>query len=68
MGAADGYLPKFVGLFLIPMVMVFFLALSKFTVNLDPRIENIKKSELQYNWFLFGMTIFFFGIHVFSLL
>jgi amino acid permease len=68
MGVADGYSGKFFGVFLIPIIMSLFFILSKIFINIDPKKDNIKKSETYYNYFILGFIIFFFILQIFSLL
>ncbi len=67
-GEVDGYLPKFWGLFLMPIislaVFLFFLLLPK----IDPLKENYKNFRKYYEGFMILLTVFFFYIYCLTIL
>ena len=68
LGQVDGYSSKFWGIFLLPIVMLVAFVCIKFFQRLDPKAENIKKFETNFNSFLFTFNIFFFIVFLFTLL
>jgi len=64
-GIPDGYSSRFWGAFLLPIIMVIFLIFAKVFSHFDPLNSNIKKFEKSFDWFLFGLNIFFFLLHIF---
>jgi uncharacterized membrane protein len=67
-GEVDGYMPRFWGLFFLPMLMAGFAALLLFAPLLDPLKANILKFRGTYDWFVALSLAFFLYIHVLTIL
>lgn len=59
----DMYLPKWLGVFGIPLASCIFVVLFKEVPKLDPYEDNIKSMQKYYDEFLLFLTGFFFYIH-----
>jgi uncharacterized membrane protein len=66
-GEVDGYLPKFLGLFLIPTIMSGLFLLLLFIPKVDPLKKNIKKFQNYFDGFIILVTLFFFYIHALTI-
>ena len=51
-GEIDGYMPKFWGVFLLPIITVVLVPLFLVIPNIDPLKANITKFRGVYNWFI----------------
>ncbi len=58
-GEVDGYMGKFWGVFLMPVISIAMLALFLVIPNLDPLKENITEFRETYNLFIFFFMLFF---------
>lgn len=67
-GRVDGYLPKFWGVFLVPLVMLGFSALLVYTPRIDPKRANYEKFQLYYDGFILVFALFFFVVQLMILL
>ena len=67
-GKVDGYLPKFWGAYLMPLILVFLLALFKVIPVIDPLKKNIKEFYSYYEKFVFVLFLFLFYIHLLVIL
>ncbi len=67
-GEVDGYMPKFWGVFLMPIFVLLTFLLFLFLPKLDPLKNNVKKFKGYYNGFILFIIIFFFYIHVLTIL
>ena len=67
-GQADGYMNKFWGLFLLPVISVFVYGLLLIVPAMDPKRDNIAKFRGVFDWFLVVMMGFFLYLHVLTLL
>ncbi len=63
----DGYLPKFWGLFLMPLVSLVMFSLFLAIPKIDPLKNNIKKFEKYYHGFISVMIIFLFYIYILTI-
>lgn len=63
-GVADGVMPKFWGLFLVPFIMVITLLLSVFLPLIDPMRENVQAFRRSYQNFFFWIGVFLFYLFV----
>jgi len=63
----DGYLPKFWGLFLMPLVSLVMFGLFLAVPKIDPLKENIKKFEKYYCGFILTMIVFLFYIYILTI-
>ncbi len=61
-GVADGMLPKFWGVFLLPMLMIVVLGLSQLLPLLDPMRANVESFRRSYQNFFFWIGVFLFYI------
>jgi uncharacterized membrane protein len=59
-GQVNGYMPKFWGIFLVPIISVVMLLLFTFLPKLDPLKKNYKKFKEYYNSFILMILIFLF--------
>ena len=66
-GKIDGYLPKFWGLFLLPLISLGLFFLLHYLIKIDPLNKNIQKFRKQYNSFILVLIIFFFYIFILTL-
>ncbi len=67
-GQVDGYMSKFWGIFLMPLVMVGLALLLVFIPKIDPLKENIAKFRKYFNGFVVVITLFFFYIYLLTIL
>jgi uncharacterized membrane protein len=63
-GQADGYMAKFWGLFLIPLIMTGFTALFAVLPRIDPYKENYEKFRDYYEGFILLFVLFLLAIQV----
>jgi uncharacterized membrane protein len=63
-GQADGYSSKFWGLFLIPLIMVGFVALLTVLPRIDPYKKNYEKFRDWYEGFILLFVLFMLAIQV----
>ena len=63
-GEVDGYMPKFWGLFLIPLISIGILLLFILIPRIDPLKRNIKKFMNYYEGFIILMMGFLFYIYL----
>lgn len=63
-GEADGSLPKFWGLALIPLLMIGFSGLFALLPRIDPLMSNYQKFQGYYEGFILIMALFFFAIQM----
>jgi uncharacterized membrane protein len=66
-GQVDGYMPKFWGLFLMPIISVFLLLLFILIPRIDPLKENIKKFRNYFDWFIILITLFLFYLYLLTI-
>jgi uncharacterized membrane protein len=67
-GEVDGYISKFWGLFLMPIISVAMFLLFVFLPLLDPLKDNVKKFRSYYDGFMIMMTAFMFYLYVLTLM
>ena len=63
-GQADGYMSKFWGLFLIPIIMTGFVALFAVLPRIDPYKKNYEKFRDYYEGFILLFVLFMLAIQV----
>jgi len=66
-GNVDGYMSKFWGVFLMPIISVGMLLLFLVIPKIDPLKKNIKKFVKYYDWFILLMIAFFFYIYMLTI-
>lgn len=67
-GNVNGYIPKFWGLFLMPIIAIAMLLLFLFIPAIDPLNKNFRKFRKYYDLFILLIILFMFYIYIFSLL
>jgi len=67
-GQVNGYMPKFWGLFLMPIISAGMLLLFYFLPKLDPLKENYKKFRVYYDSFILVIILFLFYIYLLTIL
>ena len=66
-GNVDGYMSKFWGLFLMPIVSVGMLLLFILIPKIDPLKKNIQKFRRYYDWFIVLIIVFLFYVYLLTL-
>jgi len=66
-GEVDGYMPKFWGLFLMPLISVGIFLLFLLIPRIDPLKKNIQKFRKYYDWFIVLFIAFFFYVYLLTL-
>jgi len=66
-GEADGYLPRFWGLFIIPLISVFLALLFHFIPKIDPLQENVVKFRPYFDNFVLLILLFLFYLYLLTL-
>lgn len=64
-GEVDGYMPKFIGVFLAPIIMLVLYAFYIFIPRMDPLSRNIDEFRGTFN--LFWVALFTFFFYVFAI-
>jgi len=67
-GNVNSYMPKFWGLFLMPLVALAMFALLVFIPRIDPLKANIEKFRGYFDGFIVLMTLFLLYVHAISML
>ncbi len=67
-GEVDGYMPKFWGLFLMPLINIGLVLLFVFIPKIDPLKENIEKFRGYYNWFIVLFFVFMISLYTQTIL
>lgn len=66
-GEVDDYMPKFLGLFLMPIISVVLLLLFMFIPKIDPLGKNIEAFRKYYDGFIMLLICFLFYIYIISI-
>jgi len=66
-GKVDGYMPKFWGLFLMPLTSIFLFLLFVLIPKIDPLKANIDKFRNYYDGFVVFMITFLFYIYLLTI-
>lgn len=66
-GQVDGYMSKFWGLFLMPIMCLFVYLLFLFLPRIDPLKENIEKFRKQFDWLIGLIILFLFYVYLLSI-
>lgn len=67
-GEVNGYMPRFWGVFLMPIISAAMLLLFMLIPIIDPLKANIKKFRKYYDWFILLIIIFMFYIYMLTIL
>ncbi|MBO8179896.1 MAG: SdpI family protein [Archaeoglobus sp.] len=67
-GQVNGYLPKFWGLFLVPLISVGLFLLFMSIPKIDPLKHNIEEFRKYYDGFVVLIILFLFYVHVLTIL
>jgi uncharacterized membrane protein len=66
-GEIDGYMPKFWGIWLMPLMTLGITLLLAFVPSIDPLKANIEKFRGFYNFFIIGFVIYMIYIYALTL-
>lgn len=66
-GQVDGYMGKFWGLFLMPILMIFFTILFFVIPNIDPEKKNIEKFWSEFDRFIIVFNLFMFYVYALTI-
>jgi len=66
-GEVDGYMTKFWGTFLMPLIMIFMLFLFLLIPRIDPLKKNIEKFRKYFDGFILVFLLFFLYIYLLTL-
>ena len=67
-GMVDGYMSKFWGLFLMPILMIVFTLLFFFIPKIDPERENIEKFKESFESFIVVFNLFMLYVYTLTIL
>jgi len=67
-GQVNGYLPKFWGAFLMPVISLGLLLIFMLIPRIDPKKENIKKFRKYFDDFIILIFIFLLYLHILTIL
>lgn len=67
-GEVDGYMSKFWGVFLMPLVSVVMFFLFILIPRIDPLKQNIEKFRKYFDWFIVLLIVFLFYLYLLTLL
>ncbi len=68
LGEADGQIPRFWGVFLMPLIGAVLLLMFVLIPRIDPLKKNIEKFRKYFDFFIVTVLLFFFYIYVLTLL
>jgi len=66
-GQANGFMPKFWGIFIFPLIALAMYLLFILIPKMDPKRKNIEKFRAYYDNFILMMLVFFFYIFAMSI-
>jgi len=66
-GEVDDYMPKFWGLFLMPIISLVMFFLFIFLIKIDPLKKNVQKFRKYYDGFITVFIAFFFYLYVLTI-
>lgn len=66
-GQVNGYMSKFWGLFLMPMITLVMYLMFLLIPKIDPLKKNIEKFRAHFDWFILLITLFLFYIYTLSI-
>lgn len=67
-GEVNGYMPKAVGIFMVPGIMILCTLLFIFLPKLDPLKSNVEKFRKYFDWFIVLLNLFFLYLFILTLL
>lgn len=67
-GLVDGYMPKFWGIFLMPLLLLFMYFLYIIIPAIDPLKKNLESFRKQYNLLIVLIMLFLFYIHTLTII
>lgn len=67
-GEVNGFMPKFWGLFLMPIISSVLYGFLLLIPKIDPLKENIKKFQSYFNGFIFSVIAFLFYLYLLTIL
>ena len=67
-GQVDGYMSKFWGVFLMPIILVGMILLFIIVPKIDPLKENIEKFRDYYEKFIAAISLFLFYIYILTII
>lgn len=67
-GEVDGYMPKLLGLFLIPFILIVLVLFFILIPKIDPLKNNIEKFRIYYDGFIFLFCLFMLAVQIFIIL
>ncbi|MFA6089377.1 MAG: DUF1648 domain-containing protein [Candidatus Woesearchaeota archaeon] len=66
-GNVNGYMGKFWGIFLMPIISVFMVLLFLFLPTIDPMKNNVAKFRTYFDYFIVCIIAFFFYIYILTI-
>lgn len=66
-GEVNGYMPKFWGLFIMPILSLGMFILFLLIPKLDPKEKNIRKFQKYYDGFIFVILLFLFYLNLLTI-
>jgi uncharacterized membrane protein len=66
-GEVDGYMPKFWGVFILPIILVVFYLFYIFIPKIDPLKKNIISFEKEFDLFILALVLFMFYVYFLTL-
>jgi len=66
-GQVDGYMGKFWGLFLMPVISLILYLMFLFLPKIDPLKENIKKFRKYFDGFILALLLFLFYLYLLTI-
>ncbi len=67
-GDVNGYMPKFWGMFLMPIISVFVVLLLIFLPKLDPMRKNVEKFRKYFDNFIILLAVFLLYLYILTLI
>lgn len=67
-GEVDGYMPKVLGLFLLPILSAVFFVVFSYIPKIDPQKDNIEKFKKYYDIFVLSFEFFMFYVYLLTVL
>ncbi len=67
-GSVNGYMGRFWGVFLMPILSVFMFLLFMLIPKIDPMKKNVEKFRKHFDWFIVILLLFMLYIYILTLL